>query len=289
MTGIDFDYSDALGAGDTPEEREREFEERWQRGGCRSSAPTRPRCSTGRPTSTAAEFVRGKIRAVVSDPKVAELLVAEEHHRLQAAVRRHRLLRDLQPAQRHAGRRQRVADRGDHPAGVRVDGKEYEVDRSCFATGFDAMTGALLTIDIRGRDGLRAREQVGGGPARPTSASRCRLPQPVHHHRPGQPVGAHQHAAVDRAARGLDRRHASRYMREHDLAAIEAERRRPRTHWVAHVNEVAGQHAALHLQLLVPGRQRPGKPRVFMPYIGGFPPYVAQCARARRTAMKASR
>ena len=63
---------------------------------------------------TAADFVRAKIHEMVTDPELAEKLTPTQRHRLQAAVRRHRLLRDLQPAERHAGRRERRADRAHH-------------------------------------------------------------------------------------------------------------------------------------------------------------------------------
>ncbi len=84
------------------------------------------------------------------------------------------------------------------------------------------------------------------------------FPEPVHHHRPGQPVGAHQHDPVDRAARQLDRRLHRLPARPR---ACDASRPRPRrrTAWVEHVNEVAQRTRLPDLQLLVPGRQRPGQ------------------------------
>ena len=60
------------------------------------------------------------------------------------------------------------------PEGVRTAGAEYELDSLVFATGFDAMTGALLDIDIRGRGGRRAAGEVGRRARAPTSASRRR-------------------------------------------------------------------------------------------------------------------
>jgi len=73
------------------------------------------------------------------------------------------------------------------PEGIETGQGFFPLDVIVYATGFDAMTGALNRIDIKGRDG--------GG-----------LPEPVHHHRARQPVGADQHGRLDRAAQRLDRR-----------------------------------------------------------------------------------
>ena len=83
---------------------------------------------------------------------------------------------------------------------VVVDGVHHQVDDIVFATGFDAMTGSLDRIDITGRGGRTLRDAV-GGPDDPSGASGGRFPEPVHRHRSRQPVGAHQHGRVDRAAR----------------------------------------------------------------------------------------
>ena len=91
--------------------------------------------------------------------------------RHQAALRRHRLLRDLQPRERHPRRHQARTDRGDYSPGLRPAGSSTSSMRIIFATGFDAMTGALLGIDIRGRNGVRLEDEWEGGPG-PISGSR---------------------------------------------------------------------------------------------------------------------
>ena len=92
------------------------------------------------------------------------------------------------------------------PAGVRTTDTTYELDALVFATGFDAMTGALLAPDIVGVDGLLLRDAWSAGPRTYLGPGHRRVPEPVHDHRARQPVGAHQHAGVDRAARGVDHR-----------------------------------------------------------------------------------
>ena len=81
---------------------------------------------------------------------------------------------------------------------------EYPVDIIVFATGFDAMTGPMLRMDIRGRDGVALKGRMGGGATQLPRLAGRRIPEPVHDHRPGQPVGAVQYAGRDRAARRLD-------------------------------------------------------------------------------------
>ena len=145
-----------------------------------------------------------------------------------------------------------------------------------FATGFDAMTGALLKIDIRGRGGLALRDKWSEGPRTYLGLAMAGFPNLFTDHRPGQPVGAHQHAADHRAARRLDRRHASRYLRARGFARIEPSAQ-AEDEWVAHVSEVAGRTLRYTCSSWYLGANVPGKPRVFMPYIGGFPRYVEKC------------
>ena len=69
------------------------------------------------------------------------------------------------------------------PRGVRTRDAEYDLDSIVFATGFDAMTGALLGIDIRGRAGATLREKWARGPAHLPRPRDRRVPEPLHHHR----------------------------------------------------------------------------------------------------------
>ena len=142
-----------------------------------------------------------------------------------------------------------------------------------FATGFDAMTGALLAIDIRGRGGRDAAREVGRGPAHlprasAPPASRTSSSSPG----PGSPSvlsnmvpSIEQH--VDWIADCIALPARARPAR--------ASRRRPTAEdaWVAHVNEVADLTLYPTCNSWYLGANVPGKPRVFMPYLG-FPPYV---------------
>ena len=132
------------------------------------------------------------------------------------------------------------------------------------------MTGALLKIDIRGRDGLTLREKWAAGPRTYLGLQVAGFPNLFTITGPGSPSVLTQHDGLHRAARRLDRR-----LHRHTLAAtattrIEAEPR-PRTSWVGHVNEVADTTLSRRCNSWYLGANIPGKPRVFMPYIG-FPP-----------------
>ena len=113
---------------------------------------------------TAAEFVRDKIREKVRDPKLAELLTPKN------TIGCKRLCVDIGYYETFNRPNVSLVDVSESPVeaitrqGVKVGGKEYEVDAIVFATGFDAMTGALLKIDIRGKGGLALRDKWREGP-----------------------------------------------------------------------------------------------------------------------------
>ena len=112
--GIDLKVNMASAIETPEEERRRLYEERWNYGGLGFMGSFSDLLLNDESNKTAADFVRAKIREVVKDPEDRRDADAAQHHRLQAAVRRHRLLGDLQPAERHPGRCQRPADRAHH-------------------------------------------------------------------------------------------------------------------------------------------------------------------------------
>ena len=172
-SGILYDYSQRATHEASIEEREAEYERRWRRGGANFTHAFNDLFIDRAANDQAAEFVRNKIRSTVKDPEVAELLAPKDHaDRHQAHLRRHRLLRDLQPPQCRAWSTCAASrSRRSSPAGIRTARATYELDAIVFATGFDAITGALDRIDIRGRGGRVAEGQVGRRARAPISAS----------------------------------------------------------------------------------------------------------------------
>jgi cyclohexanone monooxygenase len=149
------------------------------------------------------------------------------------------------------------------------------LDAIVFATGFDAMTGTLLRIDIHGREGATLREAWAAGPHTYLGLMTAGLPNMFMITGPGSPsvlsnmiVSIEQH--VDWVAECVA------WMRANGQSAIEAEPGAQEA-WVAHVNEVA--HRTLYPQAnsWYMGANIPGKPQVFMPYIGGVGAYREKC------------
>jgi len=161
------------------------------------------------------------------------------------------------------------------PDGLRTREAAYVLDSIVFATGFDAMTGALLSIDILGRGGRTLNDAWAEGPRTYLGLTVAGFPNLFAITGPGSPsvlsnmiVSIEQH--VDWIADCLDRMHA------HGDETIEATAAAQEA-WVAHVNEIG--HATLYPRAnsWYMGANIPGKPRVFMPYIGGVGAYRQIC------------
>ena len=161
------------------------------------------------------------------------------------------------------------------PDGLRTRDAEYALDSIVFAIGFDAMTGALLKIDIRGRNGATLREKWAAGPRTYLGLAVAGFPNLFTITGPGSPsvlsnmvVSIEQH--VDWIADCIGQLRADG--RQTIEATPEAEEA-----WVAHVNEMG--HATLYPRAnsWYMGANIPGKPRIFMPYIGGVGAYRETC------------
>ena len=275
MTGIDFDYSDRKALETPPSGRAAEYEKRWQRGGLSFLGAFQDLMVSREANDTAADFVRSKIREKVVDPDVAELLSPRN------TIGCKRLCIDIGYYETFNRQNVELIDVSAAPIeaitekGVRVGGNEYEVDAIVFATGFDAMTGALLKIDIRGRNGLPLQQKWSEGPRTYLGVAMAGFPNLFTITGPGSPSVLtnmlpiiEQH--VDWIAGLLE------HMRTNGLAVIEPEAGAEEA-WVGHVGELAGNTLRYTCSSWYLGVNIPGKPRVFMPYIGGFPRYVEHC------------
>ena len=204
--GIDFAFNPASAIETEEAERRRLFEERWNYGGLGFMGSFSDLLLNAESNKVAADFVRAKIHEVVKDPELAEKLTPTN------VIGCKRLCVDSGYWATFNQPHVTLVDVSDEPIeritadGLRAKGKDYSFDCLVLATGFDAMTGALLRVDIRGRDGQSLQDKWKEGPKSYLGLTVDGLPQPLHHHRSGQPVGADQHAAVDRAARRMDRR-----------------------------------------------------------------------------------
>ena len=151
----------------SPAERTATFEAAWEQGGFMFSLATFSDLLLNEEANqTAASSSRSKIDEIVNDPAVAEMLKPRDVPvRHQAPAAGHELLRDVQPAQRHAGRPAAHPDRGDHRDRHQDHRRlRYDLDVIVYATGFDALTGPLLALGIRGRDGKALADAWAEGP-----------------------------------------------------------------------------------------------------------------------------
>jgi cation diffusion facilitator CzcD-associated flavoprotein CzcO len=220
--------------------------------------------------------VRAKIRAIVRDPAVAEALCPRDYpigtKRLcvdtgyyETFNRPNVTLVDLR----------RTPIEAITPTGVRTSDAGYPLDALVFATGFDAMTGALLNVDIRGRGGARLREAWAAGPRSYLGLMVAGFPSLFTVTGPGSPsvlsnmlVSIEQH--VDWIADCLA------HLRERGFAAIEPTAA-AQDAWCAHVEEVGNSTLYPLASSWYMGANVPGKPRVFMPYVGGVGKYRQIC------------
>jgi cyclohexanone monooxygenase len=275
LTGIDFDYNDALALETPAEERAREYERRWQRGGLSFLGAYRDLMVDQVANDTAGDFVRAKIRRKVRDPAVAELLAPKN------TIGCTRLCVDIGYFETFNRPNVKLVDvsvrpiEAITPRGVKVRGQEYAADTIIFATGFDAMTGALLRIDIRGRSGMGLSERWREGPRTYLGLGVAGFPNLFTITGPGSPSvltnmlpSIEQH--VDWIADAVG------FLRARGLSRIEPSVQ-AEDEWGGHVGELAGRTLRYTCGSWYLGVNIPGKPRVFMPYIGGFPRYVGKC------------
>ena len=274
-SGIDFDFR-AHKALETPDaERVEEYERRWAHGGLSFLGSFADLLFEDEANRTAADFVRGKIRELVNDARTAELLTPKN------IIGCKRLCVDTGYYAVFNRPNVDLVDVSEHPVesitpkGVVAHGVEYKVDAIVFATGFDAMTGALNRIDIRGRAGLALKDAWDGGPRSYLGLAVAGFPNLFTITGPGSPSvltnmlpSIEQH--VDWVADCLDA------MRARSARRIEAEVEAQNA-WVAHVNEVADLTLRSTCSSWYIGANVPGKPRVFMPYVGGVPAYLGKC------------
>ena len=158
--------------------------------------------------------------------------------------------------------------------GIMVKGEAYKVDSIVFATGFDAMTGALNKIEIRGSGGKTLEEKWREGPRTYLGLATAGFPNFFTITGPGSPsVLSNMLPSIEQHVNWIA--DCIGYMRERGLVRIEPNLD-AENNWVAHVNDVANTTLYPQCNSWYLGANVPGKPRVFMPYIG-FPAYVQKC------------
>ena len=260
----------------TNEERLAILEDRWASGGTSFMAAFNDMATNQQSNDYAAEFVRDKIRAMVKDQATAELLAPKGH-----PIGTKRICVDTDYFLTYNRDNVTLVDVSQQPieamttTGLRQGETEYAFDAIVFATGFDAMTGTLTRIDIRGRAGQSLKDKWEAGPRTYLGLMTAGFPNMFLITGPGSPsvlsnmiVSIEQH--VEWVADCIA------HMRARQLDCIEADRT-AEDEWVLHVNEVAYKTLYPSANSWYMGANIPGKPRVFMPYIGGVGQYRETC------------
>ncbi len=275
-TGILYPFNDVSALAVDEATRQREYEARWAAGGLGFMAAFNDLILDRAANDTAAEFVREKIRATVRDAAVAELLAPKDH-----PIGTKRICADTRYYETYNRANVTLVDVRRAPIteitpdGLRTSAAQYALDSIVFATGFDAMTGTLARIDIRNAAGDGLAEKWQAGPRTYLGLMSAGFPNLFLVTGPGSPsvlsnmmVSIEQH--VDWIADCLA------HMQRHHLARIEATAPAEDA-WVAQVNEVADRTLYPAANSWYMGANIPGKPRVFMPYIGGVGVYRQIC------------
>lgn len=256
-------------------ERDEVYEQWWRNHGLAFQGAFADLLFDAEANRTAADFVRRKIHELVDDEKLAELLTPD----FALGCKRMCVDTDYYPTYNRENVTlvdiSRESIEGIVPEGIRAGGTVHAVDAIVFATGYDAITGALLAIDPRGRDGLSLREKWTEGPRVYLGIATHGFPNLFMVNGPGSPsvlinmvTGVEQH--VDWIADCMV------HMRDRGLDAIEAMAQHE-DDWAVHNDEVAQRSIRGDCASWYTGANIPGKPGGFLPYVGGFPAYVERC------------
>jgi cation diffusion facilitator CzcD-associated flavoprotein CzcO len=260
------------------EERQALYEAAWEKGGLQFRATFQDLLVDKEANDTAADFIRGKIREIVKDPATAAKLSDIDH---PYAAKRPPIDTDYFETYNRgnvslidvrAAPIERIT-----PEGIRTREGDYGLDIIVFATGFDAMTGPLLRMDIRGRDGLPLAEAWEAGPRNYLGLQVAGFPNLFTVTGPGSPsVLCNMPVAIEQHVEWIT--DCIAHLRARGLNRIEP---KPEAvdQWVDQVNAAANATLlplAAHSWYL--GANVPGKPRVFMPYAGGMARYREICA-----------
>ena len=275
-SGILYDYSQYASGDVSTEERQHEYERRWANGGANYTHAFNDIYSNKQANDDAAEFVRNKIRAKVKDPQVAELLAPKDH-----AIGTKRICVDTDYYETFNQPHVSLVDLRATPiqsiveSGVQTSAATHEFDSIVFATGYDAVTGALDRIEIRGKSGRALKDQWTAGPRTYLGLMVSGFPNFFLITGPGSPsVLTNVIMAIEQHVEWIA--NCLQYMRARNLdvaePALDAQ-----DQWVAHVNEVASKTLFTGTQSWYMGANIPGKPRVFLPYIGGLGTYTSIC------------
>lgn len=263
------------------DERERFYEEGWDRGGfALLFNGWEDLLTNAEANETAATFVRSKIAELIEDPTKRELLVPHDH-----PIGTKRPALDTGYFETFNRANVELVDVRSAPiveitpSGIRTADRSYEFDAIIFATGFDAITGSLLAIDFRGRDGVSLRDKWRDGPTTYLGLATSGFPNMFMMTGPGSPN------VLGNMTTGLEQhfewiRDCLMHLEDSGSDRIEA-RLDAEIEWTEQVESIAAETLMVDVDSWYMGANIPGKPRRFLSYLGGIGAYgealVAEC------------
>ena len=222
-----------------------------------------------------ADFVKSKIKEIVKDPNVAELLSPED------AIGCKRLCADTNYFETYNRENVELIDLNSNPInsitenGILTNDKEFKFDSIIFATGFDAMTGALQAIDITGKNGKKLKQVWKDGPKSFLGLLINGFPNLFTVTGPGSPsVLTNMMVAIEQHVEWIS--DCINFLSKSNLNEVEADELF-QIEWMDHIEEVAKNTLRYTCNSWYVGANVPGKKRVFMPYAGGFGKYREKC------------
>ena len=265
----------------SPQERDQAYETSWAVGTTGFTRTYKDISSNKQANDTMAEFVRNKIRNTVKDPAVAALLAPTDHF-----IGTKRICLDTGYFETYNRDNVSLVDVRKHPIqeitpkGLRTEATEYELDAIVFATGYDAVTGAVLNINIRTKDGTGGGMSLAAkwtaGPRTYLGLMTAGFPNLFLITGPGSPsVLTNMITSIEHHVEWIAE--CLMHLREQGLQRMEATPEFE-NNWVEHVNAVADTTLYPLTNSWYTGANIPGKPRVFLPYIGGHGNYRMKCA-----------
>ena len=274
---ICFEYNEKLAEEFTDAEVEAEMKARWEAGGFAFLGAFGDVMVTKEANDKAANFARREMAKHIRNPEIVDLLLPNDH-----PIGVKRLCLDTDYLETFNAPHVKLVNSRATPVtrisgdGIVCGDKEYLVDVIVFATGFDAMTGSILGVNITGRKGEKLADKWAAGPRTYLGLGSAGFPNLFFITGPGSPsvlsnmiVSIEQH--VDWITDCLAR------LTTGNLRSIEVQAD-AEDEWVAHVNEVAATTLYPQANSWYMGANIPGKPQVFMPYPGGVGVYGEKLA-----------
>lgn len=277
-SGLGREYGTRSALEVSPAERDATYERAWQAGGLDMLSVFTDLLTDPAANATLADFLRAKIRSIVRDPEVADRLtprgfpigakrpcVGTDYYETYNRP-------DVELVDLRVEPIERISDDG-----IQMGDREIGLDTLVLATGFDAITGALARIDIRGRAGRALRDRWSDGPVAYLGLAVDGFPNLFLVTGPGSPsVLANVVAAIEQHVDWIA--DAIEFVRQRRDRTIEADAVAVAT-WSAHVRELADQTLFPQGNSWYVGANVPGKPRSFMVYVGGLDAFAAECDR----------